>query len=235
MRLFRVLRMRFRSWFAKHRADAELDTEIQFHFERHVEENLAHGMTGDEARYAALRDIGGTTQVKEVCRDMRGMNWIENFQNDLRYAIRGLRKVPRFTAAVVSSVALGIGANTAIFSAIDAVMLRTIAVERPHELVQVQQWLPEYNPGWAWAIFTYSDFTLFPDNNQVFADMAAASRRIANARIGADPEAGKGAYVSANFYRCLACALTSGALRSTGRAPFLITGFGSASMAETPP
>jgi len=204
--------MRFRSLFARHQADVELDAEIQFHLKCQMEENLAQGMTPDEAHFDAVRKIGGIAQLKEVCRDMRGMTWIENFQNDLRYAVRGLRKAPGFTAAVISSLALGIGANTAIFSAIDAVMLRDIAVERPHELVQVQQWLPEYNPSWGWAIFTYSDFTLFRDDNQVFADMAAASRRSAIARIGADPEAGKGAYVSANFYSMLGVRPSLGSL-----------------------
>jgi hypothetical protein len=86
---------------------------------------------------------------------MRRVHWIENLARDLRYVIRGFRKSPGFATAVIWSLALGIGANTAIFSAIDAVMLRTIPVERPHELVQVQQWLPEYPPSWAWAIFTF--------------------------------------------------------------------------------
>jgi hypothetical protein len=202
VRFFRVLRMRFWSWFAK-RADAELDAEIQFHVENQIEENLARGMTQDEAHFAALRSIGGVTHVKEFCRDMRGLNWIENFRNDLRFAIRGLRKAPGFTASVVLSLALGVGANTAIFSAINAVMLRTLPVERPRELVQVQQWFPKFRPSWGWGVFPYGAFQRFRDQNQVFSSVAAVSRRIATARIGSDAEAGKGAYVSGNFYSML--------------------------------
>jgi predicted permease len=210
MRLFRLLRMRFLSLFARRQANAELDAEIQFHLERQIEENLTLGMTRDEARSSALRDFGGVTQVKEVCRDMRGINWIEHFRTDLRYTIRVLRKALGFSAAVILSLALGIGANTAIFSAINAVMLRTLPVERPRELVQVQHWFPKFRPSWGWGIFPYDAFQRFRDQNQVFSAVTAVSRRIAKARIGSDAEAGKGAYVSANFYSMLGVRITIG-------------------------
>jgi len=195
--------MRWPRWFRRARRHAESGQEIQFYLDQETEDNVARGMPPDEARSAARKKLGNPGLIQEEIYRMHSAAFFETIGKDLRFALRTMRKNPAFAATAVLTLALGIGANTAIFSAIDAVMLRTIAVERPHELVQVQQWLPEYNPGWAWAIFTYSDFTLFRDNNQVFADMAAASRRIANARIGADPEAGKGAYVSANFYSML--------------------------------
>ncbi|HYE86030.1 MAG TPA: permease prefix domain 1-containing protein, partial [Vicinamibacterales bacterium] len=118
--------------------DRELDEELRDHLERLIEQNIAGGMTADAARTAALRAMGGIEQRKEECRDMRGVSSIENVLRDVRLAVRQLRKQPGFTVTAILSLALGIGANTAIFQLINAVSLRTLPVRAPHELVEMR-------------------------------------------------------------------------------------------------
>src|SRR5437667_4609016 len=137
MRWFYNLPLRFRSLFLKSSVEQELAEELRFHLGKLTEEYVAKGMTLEEARYAALRELGGVEQVKEECRDMRRVNYLEDFLQDVRYGLRQLRRSPGFTAVATLTLALGIGVNTAIFSVINAVMLRMLPVESPEQLVQV--------------------------------------------------------------------------------------------------
>ncbi len=120
--------------FRKERRDRELVEELEIHLQMHIEENLQAGMTPEEARREALIKLGGIESVKEAYRDQRGVPWLETLIQDLRYGVRMLRKNPGFTAVVVVTLGLGIGVNTAIFSLVNAVMLRPSPYLDPERL-----------------------------------------------------------------------------------------------------
>jgi putative ABC transport system permease protein len=137
-RFLRIAFLRLRSLVSGAAVDAELDEELRYHLEQQIDANIARGMTPQAARTAALRAIGGVEQRKEECRDTRRIWLIENVLRDLRLAIRQLRKQPAFTFTAIASLALGIGANTAIFQLLNALSLRTLPVRAPHELVEMR-------------------------------------------------------------------------------------------------
>src|SRR5215470_8184799 len=164
------LRLRLRALFFKSRLEEELDDEVRFHLEREIEENIVRGMTPEEARYAAIRSFGGVERVKEESRDERGIRLLEELRQDLRYGARMLRKNPGFTLIAVLTLALGIGANTAIFSLVNTILLRPLPVREPQRLVSVFPTI--LRTGEALA-FSYPNYVDVRDRNDVFSDLAA--------------------------------------------------------------
>ena len=139
MRLWHIIRTRTASLLLRRRREAELREELQQHIERETERLQASGLTPDAARQQALRHFGGVEWAKEQCRDARGTARLDSLGRDTRYAIRRLIRDWRFTAAAVSILGLGIGANTAIFSLVNASLFRGQALAEPHRLVDLYQ------------------------------------------------------------------------------------------------
>ena len=159
--------LRVRSIFWRAQVEQELDEELRLHLEQLIAQEIAAGKAPDEARHAALRQMDGIERRKEECRDMRRVQYIDNFVGDLRHGLRIVRKSPLFTAAIVAILALGIGANTAVFSIVDAVLLRPLAYESPGRLIKIAE---------AGANISSKEYLWWRDRRDLFEKMAAQQR-----------------------------------------------------------
>jgi len=149
--------LRLQTLFRRDRITQRLDDEIQFHLDQQIAENISAGMSPDEARYAAQRTFGNPAFLKEKARDTWGWRWLEQFTQDVRFGARLLLHSPLFTAVVVLSLALGIGSNAAIFSIVDALMLRQLPVTAPDQLVLLSQRTAQ-EADYAWSYPLYEQF-----------------------------------------------------------------------------
>jgi predicted permease len=198
-RTWDIVRMRLRSLARRNRVEEDLDKELRFHLEQQVEENLAAGMPPAEARRAALCKLGGVAQIQEECRDMRRTDSIETFWRDLRYALRMLGKSPGFTVVIVLTLALSIGANSAIFSVIDGVLLRPLPYPEANRVVRVFFHNANY-PKFPLNPFDFRDFRA---RNRSFESLAGFTRADLQLSGNGQPERFTGFAVTAGFFHVL--------------------------------
>jgi predicted permease len=171
MEWFNILMARLRALFRRESVLQDIEEELRIHVEMETETNIKRGMPPDEARAAALKSFGNPSRNTELGYDIRGGGWLETVWQDLRYGARMLLKQPGFTLIAVISLALGIGANTAIFSLVDAVLLKLLPVKSPEQLVALETFNQR---GERNKIFSHPIFERLRDRSQVFTGVLAA-------------------------------------------------------------
>jgi putative ABC transport system permease protein len=204
----------YQRFFRRARTERQLDAELRFHLEQQIADYVATGMTPEEARRRARLEFGGLDQVKEECRDIGAARFVETLIQDLRYGLRQLRRNPGFTAVAVITLALGIGANTAIFSVVNAVVLRPLPYPNSDRLI----WISESIPALKSEAASGGDYVIWKDQNHTLDRIAAydtvyrgSLREGAPGPGSADfnltgrgmPARVHGAFVSASFFATL--------------------------------
>jgi predicted permease len=186
---------------SRRRRNRELDEEIQAHLAMAARDRMERGDTPHAAELAARREFGNRTLVQEVTREMWGWNALETLWQDVRYALRMMRRTPGFTAVATLSLALGIGANTAIFSLINALMLRMLPVRHPGQLVELLFKAPGQDHVNA---FSWQNYQHYREHNHVFSGLIASSDTpFAIHGDGLEPEILHGGYVTPNYFAVL--------------------------------
>ena len=190
---------RLRSLFRRKAAETELDDELRFHFDSHVQKYESSGLAREEALRRARLEFGGINQVKEECREARGVHFMEELFQDVRYGLRMLRKSPGFTAVGLLTLALGIGANTAIFSVVYGVLLRPLPYKDAGGLVVLNETTPKVGA----VSVSYPNFLDWRSGNRSFSQMAAVANVSFNLAGVDQPENIMGEAVSSNFLSML--------------------------------
>jgi predicted permease len=195
----RMLLQRALALFSRRRLDGELDAEIRTHIDLLADEYMRRGMTPHDALAAARRAFGGIEPIKEAYRDQRGLQWVEDLHHDVRHAIRGLVRTPGFAVVAVLTLALGIGANAAIFSLLDAVLLKPIPVRDPHALV-----IPTYHvDGRRMIPFAAYQFRGLRARRDALVDLAAFRPLPVSVTYRGESDITGGQLVSGNYYELL--------------------------------
>lgn len=229
----RTFLSRVHGLFRRSSLDQRLEEEIHFHLEMEKEKNRSRGLSAQDALAKARRAFGACEQMKEIYREQRGLPMIETALKDLRYAIRGFRKSPGFTAIVLISLTLGIGANTAIFTLIDAVMLRGLRVQSPGELVtagDASRPTALLVGGPMANIFSYPLYRRLQRENQVFTGLLASGKagRLEVGLPGGGTEQAHGRLVSGNYFDVLGVSPIAGRVfsaqedRIAGASPVIV-------------
>ena len=208
MRWQHKLSLRLRSIFRRNRADQELNDELQSHLQYQMDEYIARGMSPEDARAAAVRSLGGMAQIKEACREMRNVSFLENLLQDLRFGFRMLRRNPGFSFLATLCLTLGIGANAAVFSWIEGVLFRPFpAVAHQERMVSMSATTPgRYEKGegnLGYIDVSWPDFLDFQRNCKLMEWFIADHITGATLNIGDRAEFASGSVVSSNYFDAL--------------------------------
>ncbi len=189
----------FQRLFRKNKVERQLDSELSFHLEQVTEAYIQQGLAPDEAARQARIEFGGVEGVKEECRESRRVHLVETFLQDVRYGLRSLIKNPGFSLVAILTLALGIGANTAIFSVVNAVLLNPLPFPHPEELVALHESKPNFEHG----SISYPNFVDWKKGNHSFAAMAIARETSFSLTGIGDAEQVRGLFVSTDFFPML--------------------------------
>ncbi|HUJ32922.1 MAG TPA: ABC transporter permease [Candidatus Acidoferrum sp.] len=202
-----MLRNRLRSWLQaalrRSRMEREMDAELRFHIDAYAEDLIRSGMPRAEALRRARVEFGGVESAKEECREARGVHFIETVVQDLRYGFRALRKSPGFAAVAILTLALGIGANTAIFSVVNSALLRPLAYSDPQQLYLVREIVPQIARFYPWLEANLPDFRIWRQQVHSFSDVAIAEETSVDLTGSGEPEVIHGVRASANIFAVL--------------------------------
>src|SRR5258708_17536288 len=200
MEWMKVLAARVRGWSSMGSVDKEFARELEDHLHRLTEENIGRGMTPEEAHRQARLRLGGATQLREANREQRGLPFIDTFFQDIRFALRMLRKNPGFTAVAVLTLALGIGASTTVFSWMRQVLLNPLpGAGAPERVVELESLAPSGEP----FLTSYLDFTDFQKYLKQLESMSVAQPLSLAVGTDRDAEHMWGEAVSGNFLEVL--------------------------------
>ena len=184
----------------RRRAEQELEEEIRFHLELEIQEQIEAGLSPEEARYAAQRNFGGSLLAKERSREVWGFRFVEELWQDLRYGARMLMKKPGFTFVAVLTLGLGIGANTAIFSLVNTVLLRPLPIAQPEQVVTLNFGTPGRG---VFPLIGYPEYKDYRDRNQALAGLAAHSGAPVSLSNNGISERILGSHVTGNYFSLL--------------------------------
>jgi putative ABC transport system permease protein len=209
---FYTIPLRLRSIFRRRQVERDLDEELQYHLDNKIEELLARGLDPAEARNAALRAMDGLAQRMEECRDARRVQLVDNLLQDIRYGARMLRKTPTFTCVAICTLALGIGACAAIFSVVDAVLLKPLPYPDPDRIVQLMLFSPGWAAGQSANTASVPEYMVWREQMQVFENVAAYDNGVTSINFtgSALPEQLKAIHVSQEYFQTFGVPLGNG-------------------------
>jgi len=202
--------MKWDSWFRRRQWEQRMDAELRFHLESMISDYMGQGLGREEAELRARREFGALDLAKDECRDQRPVEWLDHILRDLRQAGRSLRRNPAFAVAAILTLALGIGANSAIFSVVYAVLMKPLPYRQPEQIHSVEIVIPERVSQFASLPVTIQAYLEWRKADTAFADMAVLRPWEANLTGDGEPERVGGARVSANFFSFLGVPIAHG-------------------------
>jgi putative ABC transport system permease protein len=203
-RRLRSLLVRVATLWSRARVDRDIAAELESHLQLHIDDNLRAGLAPDEARRRAVLALGGVEATRERCRDQRGLPLIDGLGQDVVLAVRALRTHPGFSVVAILTLALGIGANSAIFSVVNAVLLRPLPFADPSRLVMV--FATDAARGDQYDVASYPAFLDWQEQNRSFASMAAFTNRQLIVGVGGDFVYARGKAITPNLFDLLGVA-----------------------------
>jgi len=202
--------MNWKSWLRRRRWEGRMDAEFQFHLDSQISDYVEQGLSREEAELRARREFGAVELAKDECRDERPAEWLHHFTRDVRYACRSLRRSPGFAAAAIVTLALGIGANTAIFSVVYAVLLKPLPYSQADQIYSVEVVVPERRSQFASLPVTVQVYLELQRADTAFTAMSALTPAEWNLTGEGEPERVGGARVSVNFFYFLGIPMARG-------------------------